>query len=305
MAAVAAAAASAGTQRGGEDRRPGPVHEQVDERRRTAHRPAQGAERLRERDHPEQMRRVESWRAGPGPGRGRRGPRRAPGARRDGRRPRRDPRAAPRRRPSRTRNRSRRSSARADDARQDLVDMADVGMPRHGHGRPAQPAPVDDRRVVQLVADDEAVRPTQRSQHAEVGGVAGREHQGRSVPFQLASAASRSSCTGRDPTTRRLAVAPVPHRSMAVCAAPTHVRVRGQIRGSRSTRTRRPLASPMVPTGPRASNVRFSRQRPAARMASHCARVHSSKPMGVMLASGRVGSDSVTRRDRPRPPSRS
>ena len=40
-----------------------------------------------------------------------------------------------------------------------------------------------------------------------------------SVPFQADSSVSSSSCTGREPTMRRAAPAPVPQRSIAACAA--------------------------------------------------------------------------------------
>ena len=43
----------------------------------------------------------------------------------------------------------------------------------------------------------------------------------RSVPFQSASAVSRSACTGREPTIRRAEPDPAPHRSSAACAAAT------------------------------------------------------------------------------------
>ena len=42
-----------------------------------------------------------------------------------------------------------------------------------------------------------------------------------SVPFQAASAASSSVCTGRDPVTNRDAPAPAPQRSSAARAAAT------------------------------------------------------------------------------------
>ena len=62
--------------------------------------------------------------------------------------------------------------------------------------------------MVELVRTDEHLRPGKGRKRAQVGGVPGRENQGRLGDFQSARAASSWVCTGREPLTSREAPAP-------------------------------------------------------------------------------------------------
>ena len=59
------------------------------------------------------------------------------------------------------------------------VDGGRVVARGHGDAGPGEPAGVDERGVVGRIRDDERARPGERGDDAEVGEVAGGEHEGR------------------------------------------------------------------------------------------------------------------------------
>ena len=186
------------------------------------------------------------------------------------------------RRPSRTRVSLTTSARRGAPIAQEGVQMVEVAVPVDGHVGGREPAPVDDRSVVQLVgADQHAAVPnvvsTPRLAAKPVGNSAARAEL-----FHAASSRSSSAWIGREPTISRAD----PGRAPAVERRRGPRRSRRDewsTRGSRSTRTKRPggRRRRCVISVPRPSRSHGVRQRPDARIERVSPAAQASHVIGV------------------------
>ena len=96
-----------------------------------------------------------------------------------------------------------------------LLQRGHIAVRVDAPGGLGKPDAVDDRGVVQLIADHQVAVVQERAEHRRVGGEAALEHQCRLGMFELASWRSSSSWIAIVPMIVRTAPDPTPSSSIA------------------------------------------------------------------------------------------